>query len=182
MTDDRLPDLAAVAAAFAQPGEFWSSPLYQALAQTVAHEPALLRLAARAQPGQVPTFLFFGAVHALLLAGADHELARFYPSVVGDAALPPERAGPALLAFCATHEAELTAIIRTRLVQTNVVKRALALQIGMAAIGRQTRQPVPLIEVGASAGLLLRFDHYGYTLGGRQLGEIASPVQIVSEW
>src|SRR5687767_10916983 len=117
------PDLAVVAQRFAHTPEFASSPLYRSLARTVAGNTALLRLAARGRPGQYPTFLFFGAVHALLLAGADHELARFYPSIAGADARPPEQAGPALIDFCAAFESELAAVIETRLVQTNVVKR-----------------------------------------------------------
>lgn len=63
------PELAAIARRFAHTPEFASSPLYQALSGTVARSPGPLRLAARDRPGQYPTFLFFRAVHALLLAG-----------------------------------------------------------------------------------------------------------------
>jgi hypothetical protein len=176
------PELAAVARCFAHAPEFASSPLYRSLARTVATNEALLRLAARGRPGQYPTFLFFGAVHALLLAGADHDLARFYPSIVGADALPPAGAGPALVDFCAAFEPALAAVIETRLVQTNVVKRALALRLGLAAIGRSVAAPVHLIEVGASAGLLLRYDRYGYAPGDRRFGDPRSPVQIAAEW
>jgi hypothetical protein len=174
--------LTTVARRFAQTPEFASSPLYQSLARTVAHNAALIRLAARGTHGQYPTFLFFGAVHALLLAGADHELARFYPSIAGDRALPPADAGPALIDFCTAFEPALAALIETRLVQTNVVKRALALRLGLAAIRRSVAAPIHLIEVGASAGLLLRYDRYGYTLGERRFGDPHSPVQIAAEW
>jgi hypothetical protein len=194
MPDDPHPDLAALAARFADPHEFGSSPLYRALSRTVANEPRLLRLAARGRPGQHPPFLFFGAVQALLLADPEHPLARFYPSIVGadpeTPVAPPDEAGPVLVDFCLQHETEIAALIETRLVQTNVVRRALALRLGLAAIARSASQPgrppartpVHLIEVGASAGALLRFDHYGYELGGRTFGERASPVQISSEW
>lgn len=182
MGADDAPGLADMARCFAHTPEFASSPLYQSLSRTVANNADLLRLAARGRPGQYPTFLFFGAVHALLLAGTDHPLARHYPSIVGGQALPPDAAGPALVDFCAAHEAELVAIIATRLVQSNVVKRALALRLGLAAIGRRVAAPVHLVEVGASAGLLLRFDRYGYALGGRRSGDPASPVQIAAEW
>ncbi|MFC1438603.1 DUF2332 domain-containing protein [Streptacidiphilus sp. N1-10] len=167
--------------AFAEPDEFTSSPLYRALSRTVAAEERLLALAARGRAGQYPTFLFFGAVHQLLLAGAEHQLARYYPSVAGpDALAPDEAAGPALLDFCLRHETELTGLISTRLVQTNHVQRALGLRIGLAEIARHTDAPVHLIEVGTSAGLNLRFDRYGYTLGGRRYGDPASPVQLVA--
>ena len=38
-----------------------------------------------------------------------------------------------------------------------------------------------LIEVGASAGLILCFDRYGYTVGGRSSGDPASPVELVAD-
>ncbi|HEY8599523.1 MAG TPA: DUF2332 domain-containing protein [Thermomicrobiales bacterium] len=182
MDTEELVVLADVARKFTHTPEFASSPLYRALSRTVADNPDLLRLAARGRPGQYPTILFFGVVHALLLAGADHELARYYPSLVGAAALPPDGAGPALVDFCATFAPALTALIETRLVQTNVVKRALALRYGLAAIGRRVAAPIHLIEVGASAGLLLRCDRYGYTVGERRFGDPRSPVQIAAEW
>jgi hypothetical protein len=182
MPTEHHPDLASIAQRFANAEEFASSALYYSLAKTVAGNAALLRLADRGRPGQYPTFLFFGAVHALLLAGADHDLARFFPTIVGAEAAPPDEAGPSLIDFCAKFEPEWAAIIGTRLVQTNVIKRALALRLGLAAVRRHVDAPVHLIEVGASAGALLRFDRYGYSLGGRHFGDPRSPVQIAAEW
>jgi hypothetical protein len=58
--------------AFEEPAEFTTSPLYRTLSRTVAAHDELLDLAARGRPGQCPTFLFFfGAVHRLLLRGAE---------------------------------------------------------------------------------------------------------------
>ncbi|QMU75541.1 DUF2332 domain-containing protein [Streptacidiphilus sp. PB12-B1b] len=172
----------SVRRAFADPDGFTTSPLYRELARTVVAEPGLLELASRGRPGQYPTFLLFGAVHQLLLAGAEHPLARFYPSVSGAAAVADcSGAGAALLDFCARHEAELTAIIGTRLVQTNHVQRALGLRLGLCEIAAEVGGPVHLVEVGTSAGLNLRFDRYGYRVGGRQYGDPASPVQLVAD-
>jgi hypothetical protein len=117
---------AQLVAAFGDPTEFVTSPLYRALSRAVAADDGLLDLAGRGRPGQYPTFLFFGAVHYLLLAGAEHPLARFYPSVAGSRALPPgdPAAGPALVSFCREFEAELTGQISTRLVQTRSSARS----------------------------------------------------------
>ncbi len=167
--------------AFAGQSEFAASPLYCALSPVVAGDDRLLDLAARGRPGQYPTFLFFGAVHQLLLGGADHPLAEFYPSVAGPDARPPAQAGPALVSFCAAYEAELTEIISTRLVQTNQVQRALGLRLGLSLIAADVAGPVDVIEVGASAGLILRFDRYGYRVGGRRFGDPTSPVQLTAE-
>jgi hypothetical protein len=185
-------DREQVRRAFGHPVEFTTSPLYRELSRTVAASDQLLDLACQGRPGQYPTFLFFGAVHRLLLGGAHHPLAGYYPSVAGDAALPAAEAGPALESFGRAYAAELAETIRTRLVQTSVVQRTLGLRIGLSAIAAAAREPLagPLhvIEVGASAGLNLRFDRYGYRLSGdrygpagRQYGDPDSPVQLAAE-
>jgi hypothetical protein len=170
-----------VRAAFENPKEFTTSPLYRCLSPTVAATGDLLDLACQGRPGQYPTFLFFGAVHLLLLAGAEHPLARFYPSIAGERALPPEGAGPALVSFGRDHGAELAETIGTRLVQTNQVQRAIGLRLGLSMIAGEVPGPVHVIEAGTSAGLNLRFDRYGYQLNGRQFGDPGSPVQLAAE-
>jgi hypothetical protein len=178
-------DRERVRRAFTNPAEFTTSPLYRSLSRTVAASDRLLDLAGQGRPGQYPTFLFFGAVHQLLLRGTSHPLASYYPSVVGQRARPATDAGPALESFGQVYAAELAEIIRTRLVQTSVVQRTLGLRIGLSAIAGAAPEPAagPLhvIEVGASAGLNLRFGRYGYRLGGRQYGDPDCPVQLVAE-
>ena len=174
-------DREQVRAAFEDPKEFTTSPLYNCLSRTVAATGDLLDLACQGRPGQYPTFLFFGAVHLLLLAGPDHPLARFYPSIAGERALPPQDAGPALVSFGREHSAELAETIRTRLVQTNQVQRAIGLRLGLSVIADEVPGPVHVIEAGTSAGLNLRFDRYGYKLNGRQFGDPDSPVQLAAE-
>ncbi|HEX3749809.1 MAG TPA: DUF2332 domain-containing protein [Streptosporangiaceae bacterium] len=186
-------DRERVRRAFGHPVEFTTSPLYRELSRTVAASDQLLDLARQGRPGQYPTFLFFGAVHRLLLRGVGHPLAGYYPSVAGDAALPAAGAGPELESFGRAYAAELTETIRTRLVQTSVVQRTLGLRIGLSAIATATGReplagPLHVIEVGASAGLNLRFDRYGYRLSGdrygaagRQYGDPDSPVQLAAE-
>ncbi len=177
-----MPDRERVRRAFTDPDEFTTSPLYRALSRTVAASDQLLDLAGQGRPGQYPTFLFFGAVHRLLLRGTDHPLARYYPSVAGAQALPAGEAGPALESFGRAYAEELAETIRTRLVQTSVVQRTLALRIGLGAIAAldPAARPLHVIEVGASAGLNLRFDRYGYRLNGRQYGDPDSPVQLIA--
>jgi hypothetical protein len=147
----------------------------------VAATGQLLDLACQGRPGRYPTFLFFGAVHLPLLAGTDHPLARFYPSIAGERALPPEDAGPALVSFGRERAAELAETIRTRLVQTNQVQRAIGLRLGLSTIADEVPGPVHVIEAGTSAGLNLRFGRYGYQLNGRQFGDPVSPVQLIAE-
>ena len=85
------------------------------------------------------------------------------------------------MSFCAEFGAELAETISSRLVQTSQVQRALGLRLGLSMIACEVPGPVHLIEVGASAGLNLRFRSYGYQVGGRQFGNPAAPVQLAAD-
>jgi hypothetical protein len=110
----------------------------------------------------------WGGSRALLLGDPSHELAVWYPSVGGGATGDP---GPAFTDFCLTRRDEIAGLVRTRLVQTNVVKRSVVLRLGLTAVGAMTDAPVTLIEIGCSAGVHLRFDEYRYEMAGRTWGE-----------
>ena len=126
-----------------------------------------------------PTVLLFGAVHDVVLRNPDDVLAAFFPSVVGDAARPPDDAGPAFRAFCATHVDELGELVRTRMVQTNVVRRAVALRFGLTHVPFDA---VHLVEVGSSAGILLRHDRYRLRLDDEAVGPEDATVDVRAEW
>lgn len=156
-----------------------SSPLYGALGPVLAESNRVMELVAQRRPGQQPTNLFFAAMHAVVLAGADHPLRDYFASV-GGCRPPDAELGAVALDFCDAFADELLPLVRTRLVQTNVVKRSAALQVGLAAIAGLTDSPLHLVEVGASAGVHLRSDRYRYRLGGAQFGD--GPVEIDCEW
>ncbi len=159
------------------------SPLYQALARGVAADPWLLALAARAGAGQPPPNMLFAAVHALLLEGArDDPLARFYPDLTPTpAALTAVMA--AFAAFCRGHEDAIAAILGARVVSTNEVARAACLLPAFAEAAHRAAAPLHLIEVGASAGLLLNWDRYAYDYGdGRVLGPPRATLTLNCEW
>lgn len=158
------------------------APLYRELALTVAADPDLLSVAATAVNGPVPN-LFLAAVHDLLMRAPDGEdLARHYATLT-PAPLPPTGAGDALRRFVRTRRPELEALLRTRLVQTNEVRRALALYLAVSWLaGRERLDHLALIEVGCSAGLLLACDCYAYRAGPDSLlGDSGSPLVIESE-
>jgi hypothetical protein len=67
-------------------------------------------------------------------------------------------------------------------VQTNQVRRAVGLRLALAAINPSiSDRRAHLLEVGSSAGLLLRHARYGYCVGDKCFGDQASPVQLATE-
>jgi hypothetical protein len=148
----------------------------------VADRPELLEIVARRRPGIQPTILFFAALHHLVLRHSDEDLAAWYPSVVGDDARPADGAGPAFLAFCAAHHDELDELVRTRMVQTNVVRRSTALRFALAVVAQRSSEPVHLVEVGTSAGIHLRQDRFRIRLGDQVSGPADPALELVCEW
>ncbi|MDQ1655971.1 MAG: hypothetical protein QOD41_1054 [Cryptosporangiaceae bacterium] len=176
-------DLADLAEHFRRaPDTFRASPLYRALCRIVAGDEPALELMRGRRPGQQPSFLLFGAVQYLLLSGVEHELREFYASIAGTPARDPAFVGPVFVDFCRQHRPQIEELVGTRLVQSNVVRRALALRFALAALRGAVDGPVHLVEVGASAGFHLHVDRYGYRLGGRVFGPPDARLTIESEW
>jgi hypothetical protein len=115
-----------------------------------------------------------GAVHRLVLEGRAPKLARFYPSAGGT---PGSGAAAALIDTVAQHGAVLPALMQ-RPVQTNEVGRSAALLVGFLTVADETGLPLRTLEIGASAGLNLRWDHYRYTGAAGEWGDPRSPVEI----
>jgi hypothetical protein len=66
-------------------------------------------------------------------------------------------------------------------VQTNEVLRCAALIFGFLSVAAETGLPLRLLEVGASAGLNLRWDRYRYEANGFSWGPVGSPVRLELE-
>jgi hypothetical protein len=163
------------------------SPLYAALLGHAADDveqggaawEVLAAAGAPARMGELfrggPALQLMGAVHRLVLEGRAPRLARFYPSVGGSA--DPEAAAPVLIETIAAHAAELPELM-ARPIQTNEVGRSAALLVGFLAVARDTGLPLRVLEIGASAGLNLRWDHYRYTSAIGAWGDPGAPVVI----
>ena len=117
------------------------------------------------------------AVHRLVLTGEALELGAHYPSVGGSA----PGAWPAFERVLTAHQHRLGTLIALPC-QTNEVGRAAALAFGFFDAALSTALPIRLLEVGASAGLNLRFDHYRYGGGGAAWGRPGSPVDLTGLW
>jgi hypothetical protein len=117
-----------------------------------------------------------GGLHALVRRGSSPELASCYPPNP----LPvEERLRNAIDA--ALDRPDLLAWLDSP-PQTNEVGRANALMSGLLVVAERFRKPIRLFELGASAGLNLVLDRYGYDLGGTIAGDPASPLQLKPEW
>ena len=99
-------------------------------------------------------------VHRWVLSGRLSDLAAYYPSAGG--MLPPDREVWPLFRDAVVGRAEELRDELAGVNQHNEVGRAAALSVGFLEVARQYRYGMPLLllEVGASAGLLLRWDHY----------------------
>jgi hypothetical protein len=159
------------------------SPLYGALLERVAEDvraqgPCWKLLADRppTPPGETDplSVRLMGSVHRLVLEGKAPELARFYPSVGGTDDGDP---WPAFVETIESHRERLLELI-DHPVQTNEVARCSALLNGFLMVARDTGLPLRLLEVGSSAGLLLRWPEYHYVEGEETWGDPDSPVHL----
>jgi hypothetical protein len=120
-----------------------------------------------------------GALHALVLADPVSPLANLYPPQVLQ--FDARRAGPLVLDALANNPEHLAQYLRNT-PQTNEVGRSAVLLGGLSIVAQRTGLPLAVREIGASAGLNVIWDRFRYTLGAQQWGDVASPVQIESDW
>ena len=135
------------------------SPMYDALLRRMAEDvraggPCLAALEPHMPRSRMlAPLLLLASIHRMVLEGQLPGAARFYPSAGGQAdvdALWPhvlEAVPRAVLPAC---------------VQTNEVERSRALLPGFLQVVRHTGLPLRLLEIGASAGLNLRWDHFPF--------------------
>jgi hypothetical protein len=124
------------------------------------------------EPGENAVPLrFMAAVHWLVLTGRAPALAAHYPSMAGT----PDPDG-AWADFLAVVEAN-AGLVREKTArgcQTNEVGRSAALLPAFLTVAQASGGPLRLLEVGCSAGLNLRFDHFWYG----SWGDPSSPVRL----
>lgn len=117
-----------------------------------------------------------GALNALVLGKRDAVLA---------AAFPPRSAPQILLqavlpGVLMRHDERLLATLGSP-PQTNEIGRSAMLLPGYLMIARETRLPLDIHEIGASAGLNLMFDRFFYRYGELAWGDPGSPVHLAPE-
>jgi hypothetical protein len=120
-------------------------------------------------------FRLLAGVHRIVLSGQAPELAQRYPSTGGDG--DAETAWPGVRELIAAGRAELVDALAHPL-QTNAPTRAKALAPALCLIAERSGLPLRLLELGASAGLNLRLDHFRYEQGAEAFGPRDSPVRF----
>ena len=132
--------------------EAWDvSPLYEEFSLDVAKDADVLAFLDTLPEAKRQPNLLFGAVK--YLTGVMPDYGAFHAFVVG-------------------HQDDLRDLMSLRSTQTNEPGRCAVLLPLLAAL----TQPIALLEVGASAGLCLLPDRYGYDYGGHRVGPADSPV------
>ncbi|HEY8179805.1 MAG TPA: DUF2332 domain-containing protein [Candidatus Limnocylindria bacterium] len=155
------------------------SPIYAAICARLADDRAIGSLGLEAEAGFRTPLILLAAVHHLLLSGVEHPLAAYYPSLAGADARPiDDGLYPAFADLVVAHRKAVAELIATRTTQTNEARRTVLLVPPLGLIAEGAGAPIALLEVGASAGLNLLPDRYGFTIGADASGDRASPVQI----
>jgi hypothetical protein len=182
-------DARTLAAAFARQAgycEAFAAPIYAELCRRCADDIAAggavgsLVAGFTGDPARLSLPLrLLGAVHDRVLAGEAPELAQHFPTSGGAARWP--QLFDAFLAACHVHgDALLRALAHPP--QTNSVGRCAALLPGFLLAAARSGKPLALLELGASAGLNLRFHRYRYEFGSARWGDAAADVVLRPDW
>src|ERR1044072_9322544 len=130
------------------------SPLYSHLAGHAADDDEIAGLLTAADSLAAHPTLLLAAVQRVLQAEPFHELTHYYPSLGGPYG-PDGGTWPSFRTFVLERAGRVRDLIATRITQTNEVRRAALLYPAVTMAATQAGKPVGLLEVGASAGLLL---------------------------
>ena len=153
------------------------TPLYATLCARGASDADVVALVSRGKEGAAPMHLF-SSVHYLLLKDSSDPLSRFFATLT-PSPRPPEDAFPEFVRFCKEHREEILHLLDTRTVQTTYAERCKTVMPLLSRVADETGEPLNLIEIGCSAGVLLTFDKYAYEFerGGR-LGATDAPLTL----
>jgi hypothetical protein len=120
-----------------------------------------------------------GGLHRMAITGESPELRAHFPSTGGDGDV--DAAWRAIVPLLREMPPSLVDALG-RGVQTNEVGRAAPLAGGLAVVSARAVLPLRLLEIGSSAGLILRLDRYWFEADGAGWGDRASRVRFVDEW
>jgi hypothetical protein len=135
---------------------------------------------ARAQMENAVPLRLLGAVHERALSGAAPGLTAAYPH--GEAPGDPDQAWALAEALIEADPAPLAAFMAHE-PQTNETRRSICLLGGFLAVADETRLPLRLFELGASAGLNQNWDRFRFDLAAAGAwGDARATVRMDAEW
>ena len=158
---------------------FGASALYASLAEKVSEDDKLLAVARHARTGSFPPFLFFTAIHSILLRDRNEELGQFFQTV----SRKPTTAGdpyPLLRDFVRRHFEEIMALIRSANVNKSVIHRSACLRAMLAKVAAEMDwKRIHLVDMGCGVGFNLLMDRWriSYSDCGN-VGPSDSPVRF----
>lgn len=129
--------------------------------------------------GKAIALRVMAAVHRLVLTGRARSLEPWYAASSGTA--DPTTCWPTFHEVLEEQEAVLAELVKLGC-QTNETGRAASLILGYLHVAETTRLPMAVIEVGAAAGLNLRWDRFHVSGGGASFGDPSSPVDLTDFW
>tara|TARA_Y100000588_G_scaffold102913_1_gene111987 strand:+ start:3050 stop:4087 length:1038 start_codon:yes stop_codon:yes gene_type:complete len=166
---------------FADECEILFAPMYQYFSERVAADGELKSICSVVEKGQPVPNLFFGAIRFHLLSGLTHSLGDIYKKIQNGQPVDYEYAYRQLHSFCLDNAGLIRQTMSEKLVQTNVPARCSYL---MPAFSKMCERfnivNFHVVEIGASAGLNLLWDHYYYDYSDETHGNPLSPVHIKS--
>ena len=176
-----LSQLAQKFKAFARVESQAMSPFYSALSERIWKDNDVLAIASNVSPGQPPPNVLFAVVLFLLSRGTDAELLARYPPhwSPDDSDATSSRFRKLIL----QNAAEIIPILQTRRVQSNVVRRATVLALGMHHARRAIGDgPLSNLEIGCSLGLTLLWQRFHCVYGPElSMGGANSSLRIATE-
>ena len=122
---------------------------------------------------------YAGALHHIVLTHIYPPLTEAYPAA--SPVIDTEKLWQAVLGAYERH-ADIVSDYLARPVQTNEVRRSVALLGGFGEVLSHHNLPVRLLEIGASAGLNLYWDRFQYEVANDQWGNRESKVVLPAEW
>ena len=154
------------------------------MSRAAEHSPPCWRGRENDPIGAAVPLRLLGAMHRIVLDGDAPQLARWYPSVGGTwvpGSTDLSSAWADAVEVARGHQDRLRAALDSA-PQTNEVGRSAALIGALLKLVHRFPYPVRLFEIGASAGLNLRADHFQYRYQGGQWGPAHSAVTIDDAW
>lgn len=191
MTTDPKEHIAGQLRDQARACEIMGSPMYADLLERAARDLErggvvfeLLHQHVLPGRGDALALRLMAAVHRLVLNGTAEELVELYPGV-SETAYDRSRADEYWAAFEQTlrkHFEQVETLFELPC-QTNEVGRCAPLAAGFLRVAARFEMPLRILEVGTSAGLNLRWDHYRYDVDGEHcFGPVDSPVRLDQHW